>query len=243
MKKIISFLSLGIFTVSIISGCGSNSVQVLDNSVKSQVINTQNSQIKPDDKIAAVPLESSIAKQIARLFDKNNDGKIEAKEFKGNVGIWVATPAGKKASEQYENWDFVKNVPLQPIPVEMIVKALTLPKGDGYFYFGTINKDSDITESDLQRVSEGLSNLLLKDSISKNGKIPVGTFKNGFSGTKILTENLSANTVRRAIMKQFLYSPGTQVELSNKLSPNNDSEEVVYHRLNRIDHEYTGWLE
>jgi hypothetical protein len=246
MKKIISLLSLGIFSISFISGCGSNSSDILNNPVSSEITNIQSVKTinkNTNNKVSAVPLDQSTARQIARLFDKNDDGKIDAKEFKANVGIWVPTPTGNKASEQYENWDYLKNIPLQPIPTDAVVKALTLEKGDGYFYFGAVNNDSDVSEDDKQRIADGLSSILLKDSISKSGKIPVGTFKNGFSGTKILTEILSPNTVKKAIMKQFLYSPGTQLELSNRLSPNNDSEEIVYHRLNRIDHEYTGWFE
>lgn len=236
---------------SVLTGCSDSPLPVLPadpgtttaNSVlKSSVpvkFNIRNI-IKSPVKDAANPVEPKLASEIAKLFDKNNDGMIDSKEFKISAAIWVQ--GDSKISEIYENWDHVKNKPLAPVPSEAVSRALSLTKGDGYFFFGSVGNDEDITEDDYRRVAEGMANLLLKDSINQNGNIPVGAFKENWSGeTKIVTAEVSANTLRKALTKQFFYSPEKLIGLSNKLGSNNDGNEKIRHRINRIEYDYLSW--
>jgi hypothetical protein len=230
--------------ILLLNGCSISNQLIIPSD--NQIVNSSNNVSKsgpvPDLNLKGatlLPLEIQLSEKAAKLFDRNGDGLISAEEFKVNASIWIQN----KVIENYENWDHIKKIPLKPVPVSAVTRALSAKTGDGYFYFGTVSEDNDVDGDDYKRISEGLAGLLLKDSISENGKIPVGTFKTGFSGNTVtLTENISENSLRRALVRQFNYAPDTFIELSNKLHPNNDSDDKVLHRIARIDHEYIGWL-
>ncbi|MFN8672472.1 MAG: EF-hand domain-containing protein [Candidatus Sericytochromatia bacterium] len=222
MKKLIaiSFL-LGTF----ITGCNT---PINDNLEAETVKSNISSETKRSTAIS--PMSSNLAKEIAQLFDKNKDGKISANEF--FVSVYIKN--GSTSGNEYKNWDSINKKELSPVDTNLIVKALTATTEPAYFSFGINTVGNSISDNDLEKFSTSLSNAVLKDTAFVSGKIPVGTTKYGMFSTKLVIENISSNSLKKALVKH-LRNSGVLINLSNQVKTDGDKDS---YRLDGLDNKY-----
>ena len=224
MKKLITIsLLLGTF----ITGCNTT---INDNLEVETVKSNISSETKSSTFIS--PMSSNLAKEISQLFDKNKDGKISANEF--FVSVYIKN--GSSLGNEYKNWDYINKQELPSVDTNLIVKALTHNTEPAYFSFGINTTGNHISDIDLEKFSTSLSNSVLKDSTSVSGKIPFRTTKYGMFSTKFVVENLSSNSLKKALVKHLRNSSGLLINLSNQVRTDGDNKGS--YRLDGLDNKY-----
>ncbi|MEK7434708.1 MAG: hypothetical protein AABZ74_16355 [Cyanobacteriota bacterium] len=223
MKKLI-ILALFTFTTA----CSVQNNQILE----SESIESSISSINKND-ITKSPMSLGLAKEIALLFDINKDGKVSANEFA--VKVYISPDNKALNSESYQNWDYINKKELAPVTLDSIIKSLTYNDGTGFFSFSSSKIGKNISESEMDKFSNTFATSISNDSSAVKGKIPVGTTKYGMFDTKLVTEVISVNSLKKAIVKQ-LKNSFVELSLSNKLK--NDGKEAVNFRLDGLENKY-----
>ncbi len=227
MKKLM-ILALFTFTTS----CSVQNNQILESEPIESSISSNN---KND--ITKSPMSLSLAKEISRLFDINKDGKVSANEFA--VHVYISPDNKALNSESYQNWDYINKKELTPVTLDSIIKSLTYNDGTGYFSFSSSKTGKNVSDNQMEKFSLDFATSISNDSSAVKGKIPVGTTKYGMFDSKLVTEVISVNSLKKAIVKQ-LQNSFMEISLSNKLK--NDGKESVNFRVDGLENKYISFF-